>query len=297
MSSIASYLNSQAAPVNGFMAENQLRDLQFKLVNNLQSTLDLNATLELFYQNIKEAVAVSGMMFQMSGPPQNTEFGQAGLHTANYTLKTEALSLGVISFSREKRFLEAELAILEALSSVLFFPLRNALLYREALQNSMRDALTGIGNRKALDQAFQRETKLAQRHYMPLSLAVLDIDHFKHFNDEFGHRIGDKALKHIAQVVQATLRETDQMFRFGGEEFVVILNNTDKASANLVAERIRMQCAMTAFNLRGQDHYITLSIGVSTLSADESADSLFERADNAMYQAKSSGRNKVVFRA
>ena len=297
MSSIASYRNRKITPVNGFLAENQLRDLQFKLVHNLQTTLDLHTTLEMFYHNIKDVVNFCGMVFQAPNSLKNIEFGQSGIHSASYNLKTEELSVGTIIFTRAKQFLEAELAIFEALSSVLFFPLRNALLYRDALQNSMRDALTGIGNRKALDIAFQRETKLAQRHYVPLSLAILDIDHFKSFNDEFGHQTGDKVLKHVANVVQATLRETDQMFRFGGEEFVVILNNTDKTSANLVAERVRLQCAMTALPLHEQEHHITVSIGVSTLSADENADTLFERADSAMYQAKKSGRNKVVFQA
>jgi len=297
MSIFATSGTGQTFPVNGFVGENHIRDMQFKLVHNLQSTLDLNATLDLFYANVKEAVTISGMDFELPNTAITKYFGEREQHSARYNLKTEQENVGVLTFTRSKKFLEAELALLEVLSSVLFYPLRNALLYKNALESSMRDTLTGFGNRAALDAAFNREIKLATRHNTPMSLVVIDIDHFKMFNDEFGHRVGDKALKHVANVIHETLRETDQIFRFGGEEFVAILNNTGVEQAKLVAERIRMQCAMSPFGHGKAESHITLSIGISTLNKEDTTDTLFERADQALYDAKNAGRNKVIFKA
>ncbi|SMF63911.1 diguanylate cyclase (GGDEF) domain-containing protein [Alteromonadaceae bacterium Bs31] len=280
--------------VNGFPAENALRDLQFKLANNLQCSLDLQTTLELFFDNIQDAVAVNGLSYQLPGGTTLIKIGNQRAHSANYNMSSGELSLGNIVVSRAKRFLEPELATLESLLGVLFFPLRNALMYQQALENSLRDTLTGIGNRSALDAGFAREIKLAQRHKQALSLLVLDIDYFKKINDRHGHRHGDKVLQHVAKTVQHSLRETDQVFRYGGEEFVALLNNTSLADAQLTAERIRMSVAMTPIELNDEKIFVSISIGVSDLRSDDTSESLFERADKALFKAKQAGRNKVM---
>src|SRR5690606_13682515 len=115
------------------------------------------------------------------------ELGNRQKHTARYRIATSEMHIGTMTLSRGKRFMEVELAALEALIGILFFPLRNALLYREALESSMRDSLTGTGNRLAMDASFEREIKLAQRHRQALSLIIVDVDHFKRTNDTHGH--------------------------------------------------------------------------------------------------------------
>ncbi|WP_052692069.1 GGDEF domain-containing protein [Teredinibacter purpureus] len=283
----------------GFPAENSLRDLQFRLANNLQSSLDLTTTLELFYSNIQEAVSLSGL--QYTAPPDahsetadTISLGLMRAHKANYNIKTADSTLGQIVFSRAKQFLETELAILEMMVGVLFFPLRNALLYQEALQNSQRDSLTGIGNRAAFDITVARELKLAQRHKQHLSLLVIDIDYFKAINDQYGHQNGDCVLKHVTRNIKQGLRETDQFFRYGGEEFVVLLNNTHTQDAQLIAERIRLNIATSPVNIVLKDNVLaTVSIGVSEQQCEDTIDSLFASADGALYQAKSLGRNRV----
>ncbi len=285
---------SQLNAVNGFPAENTLKDLQFKLANNLQCSLDLHTTLELFFDNIQDAVRVNGLSYRLPGGNTLVEIGNTRAHSANYNMSSGELNLGSIVLSRAKRFLETELAALESLLGVLFFPLRNALLYQQALENSLRDTLTGIGNRSALEAGFAREIKLAQRHQQALSLLVIDIDHFKSINDKHGHSNGDKVLKHVANTVQNSLRETDQVFRYGGEEFVALLNNTSLKDAQLTAERIRMSVAMAPIEIFQKNVFTTISIGVSELKTDDSSETLFERADKALYSAKQAGRNKVV---
>jgi len=279
--------------VNGFPIENALRDLQFKLANNLQCSLDLNTTLELFFSNIQEAVTVHGMRYSPPEGPSHS-LGKSRAHRVSYNINSGELRLGSIEFNRSKRFLEKELAALEALIGVLFFPLRNALLYQQALANSLRDTLTGIGNRSALESSFAREIKLAQRHQHALSLLVLDVDHFKKINDEFGHQCGDTVLRKIAQTIQGCLRETDQVFRYGGEEFVVLLHNTGLSDAKLTAERIRITVAMSPTQVEEREIIVNISIGASALHADDSLETFFARADRALYRAKRLGRNKVV---
>ncbi|WP_018276206.1 GGDEF domain-containing protein [Teredinibacter turnerae] len=279
--------------VNGFPVENKLRDMQFKLAHNLQCSLDLYTTLELFFNNVREAVTLDGLRYATPTAGIEYSLGDQRAHTVNYNLSTNENPLGQIIFSRAKKFNESELAALEMLLGVLYYPLRNALLYQAALHSSLRDPVTGIGNRAAWDAAFQREVKLAARHGTELSLLVIDIDHFKQVNDNYGHQQGDKLLKHLAKTLQDSLRETDQVFRYGGEEFVVILNNTNAKDAALTAERTRLQVAMSPALINDQEVFASVSIGVAHLCADDDPTSLFNRADCAMYAAKRAGRNKV----
>ncbi len=282
-----------SVPVNGFPGENELKDLRFKLAHNLQSTLHLQTTLELFYDNILDLVKLDGITFELAQTENPISLGKKAKHSAIYTIASSNARLGKMHFFRTRRFAEAELTVFEMLIGVLFYPLRNALLYREALELSMRDPLTGIGNRQALDSSFNREIKLSKRHEHPLALLVIDIDHFKDVNDSLGHQSGDKVLQQVVKIIQQTLRETDQIFRFGGEEFVALLNNTDIENARLIAERIRLNVAMTPISLKNEDVLITVSIGVSSLKCDDSEETLLERADQSLYRAKDEGRNKV----
>lgn len=282
------------APVNGFPGENELTDLRFKLAHKLQSTLDIHTAIELFYSNIQELVNVTGLNYQYEPAKVDIELGGTAAHTASYNIASTNTHLGRIVFTRQHRFAEAELAMLEMLIGILFYPLRNALLYREALESSMRDALTGIGNRACMENSFSREIKLARRHKHPLALLLIDVDHFKQINDTHGHRQGDKTLQHIAKLLRQTLRETDQIFRYGGEEFTALLHHTSTEEAKLIAERIRVNIAMSPVTLAGDDVFATVSLGITTLEPSDDPDSFFERADKALYKAKNSGRNCVI---
>ncbi|MFV3128072.1 diguanylate cyclase [Niveispirillum sp. KHB5.9] len=156
-----------------------------------------------------------------------------------------------------------------------------------------QDGLTGLPNRRAfLDQA-QAELARARVTGLPLSLLMLDIDHFKAINDRFGHAAGDASLIAFCNACRATLREQDVMGRLGGEEFAVLLGDTEIGGALATAERLR-----AAVEERGADtverHFLTVSVGVATLSGDENLDQLLIRADRALYTAKMEGRNRVV---
>jgi diguanylate cyclase (GGDEF)-like protein len=159
------------------------------------------------------------------------------------------------------------------------------------------DALTGLYNFRFLCETLPLEMERARRSFQPLSLILLDIDYFKSFNDQWGHEAGNLALQHLARVIMQTLRKLDFACRFGGEEFAVILPNTDLRQAVSVAERLRESLAAASLNLPGGDIVkITASLGVDQFSPGKmhTRESFMEVVDNFLYQAKSAGRNCVA---
>ncbi|MEL7333907.1 MAG: GGDEF domain-containing protein [Cyanobacteria bacterium J06560_2] len=163
------------------------------------------------------------------------------------------------------------------------------------------DALTQLNNRRAFDLELPSQIQLTRAQNVPLSLMVLDIDYFKSVNDRFGHLVGDDILKQLAKRLLANMRFYDTPFRFGGEEFVITLNNTDAAEALTIANRLRKSIAQLPFTLTHpikevKEIPITVSIGLTELTPDddEQGRALLDRADKNLLKAKGSGRNQVV---
>ncbi|TQV87589.1 transporter substrate-binding domain-containing diguanylate cyclase [Aliikangiella coralliicola] len=155
---------------------------------------------------------------------------------------------------------------------------------------SVTDPLTNVYNRLKMDEAFTQEIEKSKRYHSPLSVIMLDVDHFKNINDEYGHVVGDGVLKKIAQTIQSNLRTNDFLGRWGGEEFLIICPSTDIDKAQLVAKKLRSTLANTEFSPLGK---VTASFGVAGWENGESQESIISRADSALYRAKDSGRNKV----
>ena len=161
----------------------------------------------------------------------------------------------------------------------------------ELVAEARTDTLTGLPNRRSFNEDLQRRFDQWRRHQMPLALMMLDIDHFKQFNDNFGHPAGDAVLRLAAQVISSTLRQMDLPARFGGEEFAVILPGTRMREASKVAERVRALVAAQRFEYEGQPLQITVSVGVAPAVEGDEPANLIERADEALYAAKDRGRN------
>jgi len=159
---------------------------------------------------------------------------------------------------------------------------------------SMHDALTGIFNRRELERQLQRLIEHASRHKRTLTLAMLDLDHFKLVNDEHGHQTGDELLKKVARVMENNLRPGDVLARYGGEEFIAVLPEADIDGARRVAERIRLLVGGTVTKHDGANVSTTISIGLAVFPVDgRTAKELMAAADRALYGAKASGRNQV----
>jgi two-component system, cell cycle response regulator len=163
---------------------------------------------------------------------------------------------------------------------------------KKALALSLTDPLTGIGNRRKLDQVLELEIGRAERTGDKLSVLMTDLDHFKHINDTYGHIVGDKVITVHVQMIQQRTRPTDIITRFGGEELVILMPHTNIQNAYTIAERIRFEFANC--QIEPLEKAVTVSIGVVELAKNEQAESLLHRVDKALYEAKNAGRNRVI---
>jgi diguanylate cyclase (GGDEF)-like protein len=205
---------------------------------------------------------------------------------------------GVIATTREETgaFSEVETGLLEAIANQLGLAIRHTQLFDELRRGSQHDDLTGLGNRRLLRIRLQDELHRAERFGQAVSILAIDIDYFKALNDRHGHPTGDASLRKLAGLMTRNLRRIDTIARIGGEEFVVLLPQTNLTEAAQVADKLRSTVERTEFpGGEGQpDGMLTVSVGVAALRADETGADLLLRADAALYEAKDRGRNCVV---
>ncbi len=171
---------------------------------------------------------------------------------------------------------------------------------QQTIEMAVTDGLTGLNNRRYLDTHLAEVITKAKGRKKPVSLVMCDIDHFKKVNDTHGHDAGDEVIKEFARRIKKNIRNIDLACRYGGEEFVIVMPDTDMALARVVAERIRNEVALHPFIVEegAKQLPITVSLGVSTLENDsDNGDTLIKRADNALYEAKRAGRNTVMYQA
>lgn len=228
---------------------------------------------------------------------------QARMRAAQIRLTSQTLLLN------EKEFYRRGMAEEEKLSSVirnqnkrlkdandrirkLNYELEKA--NRELEEIATYDALSGLLNRRSMFQRIDVELERANRLKIPLSGIMLDIDHFKLINDNYGHKCGDIVIKNIGEILKNRLRKYDYAGRYGGEEFFFILPNTERQQAHRIAERFRSELEKLVFSCDNKSMQITVSMGIAQYIAIESREEWFMRADNAMYRAKQTGRNRVV---
>jgi diguanylate cyclase (GGDEF)-like protein len=183
---------------------------------------------------------------------------------------------------------------LELLASHAVIALENSTLFSEVQELAITDSLTKVNNRRRFFDLAEQEFERSRRYNRPLSLIMLDIDHFKRVNDTYGHAAGDTVLEQLAQLCQKSLREVDVFARYGGEEFVILLPETTSIEAQLTAERIRQLVARTPIEITGDSLTITISFGIVELDKDcKNVEELLDRSDQAMYASKRNGRNRV----
>lgn len=172
------------------------------------------------------------------------------------------------------------------------FSYRNADQRRQLEHLATIDPLTGVKNRRSMDEALQYAAQNAERTGTHCALALLDIDHFKRINDQYGHGVGDAVLSELVAMIDQNTRKTDQLFRYGGEEFVLLLPGVDEIGLRAVVHNLQQVLRKYMKTPGGP---VTVSFGVASFKAGESVDSWLVRADVALYQAKETGRDKVVF--
>ncbi len=199
-------------------------------------------------------------------------------------------SIGLTVQRTREEFKDSQTKVNEAEKKIQ--ELSSVLEYINTVANE--DYLTGTLNRRGMEDALEREFSRADRHNTALSVAMMDIDHFKKINDQLGHGTGDQALAHFANVIKSVKRTTDVLARYGGEEFIIILPNTEQNDAIKVIERVQRKLTKQFFMHSDQHVVITFSAGVAQRHGGELPDEIIPRADAALYEAKNSGRNRVV---
>ena len=268
-----------------------LNHLLQQLSHQLQTSLDIDEVLGQFSREIKPFIAHDHIGYSNEHTGYTFSIGKNARCRITHKLSIQNKSLGRLVITRKQKFTSIETETVEKLVSALLYPLRNALMYQEAIRAAQKDALTGIGNRRALNESLCREIELSQRHGRTLGMIIFDIDHFKNINDTYGHSTGDCLLKALTHTAEDTIRNTDQVFRYGGEEFVVLLPETEIKNVKRLAERIRRNVESLECICEGHRIKMTASFGIAALNADETEEDFFIRTDKALYKAKNEGRN------
>jgi two-component system cell cycle response regulator len=202
-------------------------------------------------------------------------------------------ALGLVAAGRDEPFSPEEAELFRIFTLQGEAALRNLLLFEEVKGLAIRDGLTGLYNYRYFGEMLAHQVEVSQRYDWPLSLLFLDIDNFKGINDTLGHPEGDLVLKSLSRFLLAHVRQADVLCRYGGEEFVVLLPQTNGVQAQLLAERLRQGIARTPIPLTEGSVGITVSIGVARLSARLSGEDLVRGADFALLKAKQTGKNRV----
>ncbi|MBI5449913.1 MAG: GGDEF domain-containing protein [Gammaproteobacteria bacterium] len=264
-----------------------------QIANVLQTSLEVDRLIDIYSSEIKSLIPHDGIRFENELYQLDVELGSKEKNSCSFQLVVAATALGQLTLYRKRKFTAHETMMLEYLLCALVYPLRNAITYRQALTAALKDPLTGVNNRMALESTLLRETEVARRYNNPLGIVVIDIDHFKQVNDLYGHAAGDHVLRLVAQVMSNSIRSTDILFRAGGEEFILLLSNTDINGALLISERIRRNIEETQYSFDNHQIPVTASFGVANFKDGDSSETLLARADKAMYKAKHNGRNNV----
>lgn len=275
-----------------------------RILENLEINLGHCSSL-IFVASIQDLPVFNQPRISAYDPEQHARWfpGVTNLAwVAELPLRNQTKFYGTLNFgSTSREVFEKKLGVefLHHLSAIAGVCLDNALAQERLKYAGLIDPLTETNNRRFFEQRLEEEVSRAKRANQPLACLFMDVDHFKRINDDYGHPLGDKALRHIAAVIRSQLRTSDVLARYGGEEFVALLPNTDRENALLVAERIRTTVATSPLPLpEAQTLPITVSLGLAISSAwhqqTNLAARMIEAADHALLAAKRSGRNRVI---
>lgn len=268
-------LYKQYSSQNDGEALDTIRQELLKIINNIQSEYD-NSSGELS----DYLTSLNSFVDQLSGSKEQSEMAKDTQKVIDDTRSTEL---------NQRKFDSQMDCMMDEMQS-----LRQQL--DKVKEESLTDALTSLANRKAFDQMLNLQIQQYTEQNSPFCLVIADIDFFKKFNDIFGHLVGDKVLRYVGKTIKSCVKGKDMAARFGGEEFVLVLPETDIKGAEIVAEHVRVAISKSALidhNSNEKYGKITISLGISQFQKGELPNDLIKRADQALYKAKENGRNRV----
>lgn len=263
---------------------------QATLSEQLQTSLDLADQLQIFSMAAGKVLPLRSIQLQTAVGKYTAAGSDFGSFEHRSVLMLNDQCLAELCYQSDQAFTPMLQHQLWQLERQWLYPLRNTLVVVRLQQLALKDSLTNLGNRRHFDEQFERAVQLAHRRHEACALILLDLDNFKQTNDNFGHHAGDDVLIAVADAMRHTLRASDCLFRFGGDEFAILLASDDALSAELVAHRL-----VKAINQHHVCHQfgVSASAGLAQLAPNQNAELLFSRADEALAQAKQAGKNAV----
>jgi diguanylate cyclase (GGDEF)-like protein len=258
------------------------------LVAQLQKTLELDKLINIFSFEAAKLLTIDGLQFHsIDGVVEMTGSKNLG-QTVSFDLEIENERLGQLVYFTKKPisiFLKEKL---QRLHSVIVYPLRNALMFYRVKKLATKDILTGLSNRSHFNDYLCKKLDRCRRHHRHFGLMLLDLDNFKQVNDTHGHLFGDRVLVQFSKLLLQSIRGIDTVFRFGGDEFAILVDDNQENACNIIANRMQILVHQDALLAK---HQVTTSIGFTLAKVSDDQVSVFERADKALYKAKKNGRD------
>jgi len=276
----------------------------FEIARDFSEALSLDVMSDLLYKKVMPILPFQSMnvlVFKRVDHENELESGAPGQEQWIFPLNLENEAAALLSVQGAS---PEDLVKFEVLVAHLVLQMKKIRLYETVRELSIIDGLTGVYVRRHFLERFDEELKRCIKFQLPLAVLMLDIDHFKRYNDDFGHLVGDATLKEVAKLLRESLRKVDIVARYGGEEFVIVIPETQPTAALEVAERIRSNIARHRFRVYDVEAQATVSVGISVFPGDIAEDQrssfyddlafdLIRHADKALYRAKEEGRNRV----
>lgn len=258
----------------------------YNLTKDVRKILDENEIFNLFKERINTYIQVGDCLFLK----KDTDLAQY----KNYTVLPLEIQEDTMGYLVARDIEEKDKNKFHILAQQFLSGIKGAFLFKRLQKLTITDTLTQVFNRRYFLERFEEELMRSKRFKLKLTLLMLDIDHFKNYNDRYGHLVGDAILREVAKTLKENIRQIDFMGRYGGEELSIVLVETDKEEARFASERIRQAIVSRPFLVYDEELKVTLSIGVSTFPEDASLSSeIIDKADEALYRAKEAGRNRV----
>lgn len=258
------------------------------ILQRMLSTPEINKLADITLALLGERLSVTGL--EIHTPELGVSAGLAGVYHRQLETPQHTDPQISISYRFARKPGSHEERLLHELHDCIVMPLAHAMRHAQLSRMATKDHLTGLGNRASFDETLQRLISHARRNGNLFGLVVIDMDKFKAINDRYGHQEGDKVLINVAKSINDCLRDTDFAFRFGGDEFCCLIEDADQKAMLCIAQRLRR--AMHCYPIL-RKHNVSCSIGVSLYRQGDSSDSLFERADLALYQLKEGNVQEV----
>ena len=289
---VVNHPNSKFNAFTLFQHSEQQAQRNLALLEQLQTTLDVKDLIDIFAIEVARYLDFAGIYFKHVDVNASARGSRQAKAERQFELKINDQFLGIITYAVNTPISIFDDKVLTELHQLLINPLNNAVKYHQAMQLAMQDSLTQLGNRRSFDEQIKRSIAQANRRQASVGLILCDLNKFKAVNDLFGHAIGDNVLIHFSKALRQSVRDTDYVFRFGGDEFAIIVTDASRQSLTVIEQRIyytmSQDTLLTKYN-------VTSSLGLTFMNRSDDVTSFFQRADKDLYSQKMNMPQKFSF--